>query len=186
MKTILWILSAVYGIPNFPAWKTLSEDELKARWILLRSIEWINWPLFISQSVVPPLLWFYEWQPVVVAVIVVTILWRLAIATRCVSVKLVEIGPPLVSLKFLICPIIAFLSWWQGDRIGALVALLWPVAVLLIQLLLNSCGILVSAFALRNVLSGELEAVQKMFAARSESSWLLNYAKTLRVSGCSR
>src|SRR5262249_52665799 len=127
MKTISWVLSVVYGLPSFPAWKTLIGDELKARWILLRSIEWINWPLFISQSVVAPLLWFYEWQPVVVAVIVVTIIWRLTIATRRASVKLVELGPPFVCLKFLICPIMALLIWWQGDRVGAVVALLWPV-----------------------------------------------------------
>src|SRR5262249_27866656 len=114
MKTILWVLSMVYGLPSFPAWKTLTEDELKSRWLLLRSIEWINWPLFISQSVVPPLLWFYEWQPVVVAVIVVTMLWRLAIATRCVSVKLVEFGPLFVGLKFLISPIMALFRCWPG------------------------------------------------------------------------
>jgi len=180
MKTISWVLSVVYGLPSFPAWKTLIGDELKARWILLRSIEWINWPLFISQSVVALLLWFYEWQPVVVAVIVVTITWRLAIATRCVSVKLVELGPPLVCLKFLICPIMALLIWWQGDRVGAVVALLWPVAVLLIEFLLNNCGLVLAAFTRRNVLRAELEAVQKRFAALSESSWVLNY---VRASG---
>ena len=183
MKTISWVLSVVYGLPSFPAWKTLIGDELKARWILLRSIEWINWPLFISQSVVALLLWFYEWQPVVVAVIVVTITWRLAIATRCVSVKLVELGPPLVCLKFLICPIMALLIWWQGDRVGAVVALLWPVAVLLIEFLLNNCGLVLAAFTRRNVLRAELEAVQKRFAALSESSWVLNY---VRASGYTR
>ncbi len=179
MKTILWVLSMVYGLPSFPAWKTLTEDELESRWLLLRSIEWINWPLFISQSVVPPLLWFYEWQPVVVAVIVITTLWRLAIATRCVSVKLVELGPLFVGLKFLICPIMALLIWWQGDRVGAVVALLWPVAVLLLELSLNNCGLVVAAFARRNVLRAEVEAVQKRLAARSESSWVLNYVKAL-------
>jgi hypothetical protein len=78
----------------------------------------------------------------------------------------------------------AILIWWQGDRVAAVVALLWSIAVLLIELLLNSCGIVVSAIALRSVLSGELEAVQ-MFAVRSESSWVLNYAKSLRVGGFS-
>jgi hypothetical protein len=38
MKKISWVLSIVYGLPSFPAWKTLTGDELKARWILLRSI----------------------------------------------------------------------------------------------------------------------------------------------------
>jgi hypothetical protein len=159
--TILWILSMVYGLPSFPASKTLAEDELESRWLRLRSIEWINWPLFISQSTVPPLLWFYEWQPVVVALIVVTILWRLTMASRCISVKLVEFGPLFVGLKFLICPIMALLIWWQGDRVGAVVALLWPVAVLLIELILNNCGLVVAAFARRNVLRAELEAVSK-------------------------
>jgi hypothetical protein len=183
VKTISWVLSMVYGLPGFPAWKTLTEDELKSRWLLLRSIEWINWPLFISQSVVPPLLWFYEWQPVVVAVIVVTILWRLAIATRCVSVKLVELGPLFVGLKFLICPIMALLIWWQGDRVGAVIALLWPAAVLLIGLLLKNCGLVVAAFGRRNALRSELEAVQKRLTARWESSWVLNCVKASGYTG---
>jgi len=53
-----------------------------ARWLLARSIEWVSWPLFISQPLVPLLLLRYDWQPILVAVIVATILWRVAIATR--------------------------------------------------------------------------------------------------------
>jgi hypothetical protein len=179
MKTILWILTLVDGLPSFPAWKLLAKDELESRWLLLRSIEWVNWPLFISQPLVPILLWYYEWQPVVVAVLVVTLLWRLAIATRYVSVRQVEFGPLFVALKFLICPVMAFLIWCQGDRVGAVLALLWPVAVLLIQFLLNNCGLVVTALARRNVLRAELEGIQKRFAARLKSSWVLNYAKSM-------
>jgi hypothetical protein len=97
-------------------------DSENSRWILLRSIEWVQWPLFISQPIVPILLWFCEWQPVVLAVAAVSILWRLAIATWFVSVRLADLGPILVLLKFVACPVMAFLIWRQGSvrsRAGA-------------------------------------------------------------------
>ena len=106
-------------------WRATEHSDFEnSQWLLLRSIEWIQWPLFISQPAVPILLWFYQWQPVVVAVIVIAILWRAAIATWCVSVRLADFGPIFVVLKFPTCPVMAFLIWEKGDRFGAALALL--------------------------------------------------------------
>jgi hypothetical protein len=105
-------------------------------------------------------------QPVVVAVIVIAILWRVAIATWCVSVRLADFGPIFVVLKFPTCPVMAFLIWEKGDRFGAALALLWPIAVLLIQQLLNTWGFIATAFARRNVFQAELDVIRDRFKAR--------------------
>ena len=141
-------------------------DSENSRWILLRSIEWVQWPLFISQPIVPILLWFCEWQPVVLAVIAVSIIWRFGIATRFVSIRLADLGPILVVLKFVVCPVMAFLIWKQGDQFGAVLALLWPMAVLLIQQLLNAVMRIASIFAHRNILQAEFDTIQDRFIPR--------------------
>jgi hypothetical protein len=132
-------------------------------WLLLLSIEWVNWPLFISQPVVPIALYFYEWQQTVLTVIFATVLWRLAIAPRFISVLLADLGPLFIQLKFLTCPIMAFLIWKQGDWTRAVLALLWPVVVLLIQLLSNACGMIATALVRRNVLRAELNGIRERF-----------------------
>jgi hypothetical protein len=148
-------------------WRATEHSDFEnSQWLLLRSIEWIQWPLFISQPAVPILLWFYQWQPVVVAVIVIAILWRVAIATWCVSVRLADFGPIFVVLKFPTCPVMAFLIWEKGDRFGAALALLWPIAVLLIKQLLNTWGFIATAFARRNVFQAELDVIRDRFKAR--------------------
>jgi hypothetical protein len=60
----------------------------------------------------------------------------------------------------------AFLIWRQGDSFGAALALLWPVAVLLIGHLLNTWGLVLTALARRNALQAELDAVRNRFKAR--------------------
>jgi hypothetical protein len=148
--------------------------------LLKRSIEWVQWPLFISQPIVPVLLWFCDWQPVVAIVIFATIFWRLAIATWFVSVRLANFGAILDRLKFVTSPVMAFWIWHQGDRFGAAVALLWPFAVLVIQIFLNLFGVIGSALSRRNLIDAELEAVQSRFRAR------LSNRGTYRASNSNR
>ena len=84
-------------------------DQENQRWAWLRAIEWIQWPLFISQPVVPVLLYFFEWRCVVLLLILVTFVWRMIVVPARVSVAIADLGPFLVLLKFLVCPIMAFL-----------------------------------------------------------------------------
>jgi hypothetical protein len=61
----------------------------------------------------------------------------------------------------------------QGDRFGAALALLWPLAVLVIQIFLNLFGVIGSAFARRNLCEAELGAVQNRFIGRAfEEGWV--------------
>jgi len=49
-----------------------------------------------------------------------------------VSVRFADIGPLFVLLKFLTCPLMAFLIWRQGHYLIAVLALLWPFAGLML------------------------------------------------------
>jgi hypothetical protein len=108
-------------------------DQDNLQWSLLRGIEWSGWPLFMSQPIVPVLLYFYDWYWVLIGVFLVTLLWRVTVLQWFVSVRLVSIGPLFVLLKFLTCPLMAFLIWRQGHHLVALLALLWPFAGMILS-----------------------------------------------------
>ena len=107
-------------------------DQENLQWAWLRAIEWIGWPLFMSQPVVPVLLYFYDWPWILVAVLLTTLLWRVTVLQWFVSVRLADFGPLFVLLKFVVCPVMAFLIWQQGNHVGAALALLWPLVILVI------------------------------------------------------
>lgn len=103
-----------------------SRDE-NVRWSWLRVVEWLGWPLFLSQPVVPVLLYFYSWPVIFVGVVVLTFIWRALVAPVWISPSLVELGVYFVRLKFVIAPAMAYLFWSQGDTPIALAALSWPL-----------------------------------------------------------
>jgi hypothetical protein len=98
-----------------------SDDE-NLRWSLIRAIEWMEWPLFVTQPIVPILLYFCDWRPILGTVLVATLLWRATVARWFVSAWLADLGTMFVLSRFLVCPLMAFLIWQQGDRIGAVLA----------------------------------------------------------------
>lgn len=102
-----------------------SNDE-NVRWSWLRAVEWIGWPLFLSQPVVPILLYFYRWPVVIGAVVIVAFAWRAVIVPFWVAPSLAYIGPLFVLLKFISAPAMAYFIWQRGNTPIALVALVWP------------------------------------------------------------
>jgi hypothetical protein len=102
-----------------------SSDE-NVRWSWLRAVEWIGWPLFLSQPIVPVLLYFYSWPVVIGAVVVVAFAWRALIVPFWVAPSLADMGPLFVPLKFISAPMMAYLIWRRGDAPIALAALVWP------------------------------------------------------------
>jgi hypothetical protein len=83
-----------------------SNDD-NVRWSWLRAVEWIQWPLFMSQPVVPVLLYFYRWPVVVGGVVVITFLWRAVIVPFWVAPSLADVGVLFVKLKFITAPLMA-------------------------------------------------------------------------------
>src|SRR6266849_2247914 len=99
-------------------------NELKARWCLLRSIEWGRWPFFVSQPLVPIALIFVKWSTVVLTLIVLTWLWAL-VRYRVVSLSLAEFGATFVHLKWPSSLIAAGFLAFKGNYSTALLAGLW-------------------------------------------------------------
>ena len=127
-------------------------DEENLRWSYLRAIEWINWPQFISEPIAPVLLYFFDWLSVLRWIFLLNYFWRFVVAPRFISVAFANLGALLVRLKFLICPIMAFLIWQQGSLWIALLALLWPLVIYLIELPLT---------IVEGILSALLPAINK-------------------------
>jgi hypothetical protein len=105
---------------------TEHSNEENVRWSWLRAVEWIGWPLFLSQPVVPVSLYFYSWPVVIGAVVVIAFAWRAVIVPFWVAPSLAAIGPLFVPLKFISAPVMAYLIWQRGDTPIALMALVWP------------------------------------------------------------
>jgi hypothetical protein len=121
-------------------------DEENTRWAWLRAVEWIEWPLFLSQPVVPVLLFFYPWPWVLGLAAASAFVWRLLVVPSFVSPSLAYLGPMFVALKYVAAPVMAFLLWQRGDAWIAALALLWPfVGLLVIQ---SGVGLIYAPFAL--------------------------------------
>jgi hypothetical protein len=103
-------------------------DDENLRWALLRAVEWKEWPLFISQPVVPVLLYRYPWWSVVGILVVVTFAWRLTVAPRFTPWTAIDNATYFVLLRFVMSPLMAYLIWRNGYPWVAALALFWPWA----------------------------------------------------------
>ena len=106
--------------------------EENTRWSLLRALEWIEWPLFLSQPVVPVLLYFYPWPWVLGAAVLISLMWRLLVVPSFISPELAGLGPWFVNLKYVTAPVMAVLLWRENEPWIAALALLWPFAGLFV------------------------------------------------------
>lgn len=89
----------------------LNEAEFRW-WLHLRSIEWANWPAFLSQVAAPILLVFYRWPYVLAGVVVIDILWAI--------IRYSFISPGLSNAG---CLLVAWLKW--PAAIGSAIYLLF-------------------------------------------------------------
>lgn len=115
--------------------------EENLRVALLRGIEWGNWPLFLSQSVAPLLLLAEPWPTVLVSVIVTNVLWAF-VRYRFISVVAANLGLYFVQLKWIICPSAATYLYFHDQTTAAILALLWPLLVLVIPGVPVKAGVL--------------------------------------------
>lgn len=144
-------------------WKPAEHsDDENLRWALLRAMEWRNWPLFISQPLVPILLYFYPWPWVVGLVVLITVVWRIIVVPVVISPMLANAGAMFVKLRWAASPIMAFLIWQSGDYWIAGLALLWPfVGVMIVLYML---GLLLTPLSLTELgRAAEIGALQRRF-----------------------
>lgn len=91
----------------------------------LRAVEWLAWPAFISQTLLPVLYIFYPAYWVLLGVIVVCFLW-LPIRHRFASFRLATIGCFFVRLKWATIPTGIFCLLRERRFVAAAVALATP------------------------------------------------------------
>ena len=112
-----------------PTYLPRETEEYRARWCLLRAIEWRHWPLFIGQLAAPIGLIFFPWEQVVFALLVTSLVWPL-ICLNIVNLHLAHLGALLVHLKWLISIGAAIYLAFNAEYTIAAVALLWPFVTL--------------------------------------------------------
>jgi hypothetical protein len=108
-----------------------TEDE-NLQWTWLRAVEWGAWPIFISQPIAPVVLLTFPWWSVIMVTTAANVVWGLFIRYRVVIPTLAFWGAVFVRLKWLACPIAAYLLWRRGDGGQAAVALLWPLLMAIV------------------------------------------------------
>jgi hypothetical protein len=118
-----------------------TQDEL-TRLCWLRAVEWLAWPAFLSQPLLPILYIYYPIYRVVLAVVLLGFLW-LPLRHRFASLQLATLGCFWVRLKWLTIPIGLFVLF----REGRYVALATTMATPWIAPLLNAPAQFLAAIA---------------------------------------
>ena len=104
----------------------------KCTWAFLRAIEWVSWPSFVSQPIVPVLFAIYPSHMflTVATVTIVGVMWKIMTPKIISSPRLLNGAVHFVLLKFLVCPLSAIYIVIHGHIFSAITALLWPVIML--------------------------------------------------------
>lgn len=127
-------------LPFSPTFLSGESHEYRARWCLLRAIEWRHWPLFLGQLAAPIALIFFPWEQVAFALLAISLVWSL-ICLNMVNLHLAHLGALLVHLKWLISIGAAIYLAFNAEYTIAAVALLWPFVTLLFIWLVPSVTI---------------------------------------------
>lgn len=121
-------------------------DDENLRWAWLRAVEWGSWPIFVSQPIAPLAFLFFPWWSVVIAVAALNAVWSLFLRYRLVIPALAFWGAFLVRLKWITCPVTAYLLWRLGMKGTAALAFFWPLAILLVPRVPTQIGVIQKMF----------------------------------------
>jgi hypothetical protein len=103
-----------------------SKDE-NFRWCHLRAIEWGGWPAFISQPIAPFLILLTNWQVALVVTVLANVMWARFVRYNIVILSLAYWGIAFVRLRWVACPVAAYVLYTRGERVRAAFALFWPL-----------------------------------------------------------
>ncbi len=135
--------------------------ELNVRWAWLRAVEWLVWPLFLSQPIVPILLLVVQWKWVIFGTFTIAILWRYAVAPYMVSM-IADYGPLFVMARFVAAPLAAIVLVYRGEFFEAFLAITWPwLGPLLVGWVVGLPGALLSHSSIAK--RAQVGVVQKRF-----------------------
>ncbi|HUW52095.1 MAG TPA: hypothetical protein VMV99_01560 [Rhodanobacter sp.] len=139
---------------------TYETDEAKAKWSLLRAIEWGIWPLFVSQPIIPVMLIYIDWVIVISSLFIISTIWQI-ICLNLVNLTLSEFGCRFVKLKWYVSISVAFYLIVLKHYELAALAGLWPLAVLILNIFFPSRLIGVLQAAIVNKMMALEESVKK-------------------------
>lgn len=122
-----------------------SDDE-NLRWAWLRAVEWGAWPIFISQPIAPVVLVFFPWWSVILVTSAANALWTVFIRYKFVIPAVAFWGAVIVRLKWITCPTAAYILWLKGMRAAAMMALLWPLLILIMPYGSGQIGVIQRMF----------------------------------------
>jgi hypothetical protein len=111
---------------NLPGVGPATGEETK-RWLLLRAVEWCNFPAFISQLVAPILFMLYPWYFVTFGIFALSILWcavRYPLASASLAGAAVN---PVFWLKWPVAIGSCLYLFFHQQRVAAVVAFAWPL-----------------------------------------------------------
>ena len=104
-----------------------TREEIYA-FIIQRSLEWANWPLYISLSVFPVLLIYIPWWQLLMGFFVFNWIWRL-VRCRYQSIGLAMLGAFSIPLRWLISIIMAIYFFITKSYFLSFLSIFWPILV---------------------------------------------------------
>lgn len=133
------------------------EEIIRLSW--LRAVEWLSWPAFVSQPVLPILYLFWPWYYVIAWVALADLMWRF-VRYRFVSYTLATVGCLFVRLKW---PVMLVFSIYFGVRHEYLLAVLTLcsplVAIAMVVLSAGLVGVVQRQIVVQLMLESDLQAL---------------------------
>ncbi len=109
-------------------------DEDNIKWCWLRGNEWCALPLYLSQIIVPVLLFFLNFIYLLVFILAISWLWAM-VRYRFVSYFIANITQYIIVLQWVVSIAMFILFIIYGDYFNAIIALLYPIIVLVLLFL---------------------------------------------------
>jgi hypothetical protein len=131
------LLSILSNKGKMDFWNPSQHNDVEnIRWTWHRSIEWINWPIFLSPTLLPVLLLIWPWQLAMFAVLLANRLWHLFEGRQgnYVSLQLSNVGQYIITIKWIVCPLMAAYFLYHGQIECASLTAAWPFFPLLIHI----------------------------------------------------
>jgi hypothetical protein len=158
IKQVMQILSYIFTQLFDGTFLIHESDENKAKWSLLRAIEWGQWPLFIAQPIAPLVLLYVSWVKLAITLIVLTWIWAF-VRYKFISLPLAQFGTLFVHTKWLTGMAVSVYFILQRNYKLAALVICWPLVTLLLQFITPSTkiGVLQQMFANRIIALGTEE-----------------------------
>jgi hypothetical protein len=109
---------------NVQALNFTPDEIMRVSW--LRAVEWLKWPSFVVQPLLPILYFFAPYRLILVAVLLANVVW-LCVRYRFVSYTLATLGCLFVRLKWPIMLVCGVYFLWRQEYVLTILTALTPI-----------------------------------------------------------